>query len=88
MTNRDNLFENKKVSILHICASHLFLQTSRTNRKLVSFFDKLKDRIDLDIVQQKVMEQDIMGMATDLRLSVAALILQIREYLMDALKTD
>lgn len=77
--NRVSLFKNEKVSSSHTVASRLFSEISGTNPKSGSFFNKLKDRIDLAISQEKELEQDILKMASELGSNVGCLIEQMRE---------
>jgi hypothetical protein len=77
--------KNEKVSNLHTYASRLFSDIARTNSKSGSFFNKVKDKIDIAITQEKELEQNILNMATSLGSNVGILLEQMREDPRDAL---
>ena len=77
--NKDGLFDNEKVSRAHSFASNLFSEISGVNPKSGSFFNKLKGGIDLAVEQEKLLEQDILKMATEIGSNVGVLIEQMRE---------
>lgn len=85
MPNEVSIFDNEKVSSTHTFVSRLFSEISGTNPKSGSFFNKLKGNIDLAIEQEKVLEQDILKMATEIGSNVGVLIEQMREDPRDAL---
>lgn len=78
LSNKD-LFENKKVSSSHTCASRLFSEISGTNPKSGAFFNKLKANINLAIEQEKLLQQDILKMSSEVGSNVGNLIEQMRE---------
>ena len=77
--NKDRLFDNEKVSRAHSFASNLFSEVSGTNPKSGAFFNKLKGGIDLAIEQERLLEQEILRMATEIGSNVGVLIEQMRE---------
>ncbi|MEN1761202.1 RloB family protein [Anoxynatronum sibiricum] len=64
--NKDKLFKNEKISRAHSFTSDLFSEISGSNPKSGSFFNKLKDGVDLAIMQEKSIEQDILNLATEI----------------------
>jgi hypothetical protein len=85
LPNSDCLLKNEKVSNLHTYASRLFSELARTNSKSGSFFNKIKDKIDIAITQEKELEQNILNMSTSLGSNVGILLEQMREDPRDAL---
>jgi hypothetical protein len=77
--NKDRLFDNEKVSNSHTFASRLLSEISGINPKSGSFFNKLKDGIDLAVEQERLLEQNILRMATEIGSNVGTLIEQMRE---------
>lgn len=77
--NKDRLFDNEKVSRSHTFTSRLFSEISGVNPKSGSFFNKLKGGINLAIEQERLLEQDILRMATENGSNVGILIEQLRE---------
>jgi hypothetical protein len=86
LPNREKLLENEKVSRTHTFASSLFSEISGTNPKSGTFFNKLRNHVDLAIEQEKELEQGIREMAGNLGSNVGMLIEQMREDPRDALK--
>lgn len=88
MPNAESLFENEKVNSSHTFASRLFSEISGTNLKSGSFFNKIRGGIDLAIEQEKLLEQDILRMATEIGSNVGVLIEQMREDPRDVFNKD
>ena len=77
--NRDQLLKNEKVSNAHSFASKLFSDLSGTNPKSGTFFNKIKGGIDLAIEQEKLVEQDVLKMSSEIGSRVGVLITQMRK---------
>lgn len=77
--NQRLIFENKKVSKSHTFTSRLFSQVSGANSKSGSFFNKLKNGVELAIHQEKSLEQDVLKLTTEIGSNVGVLIEQMRE---------
>jgi hypothetical protein len=73
------------VSKAHSFASKLFSDLSGTNPKSGTFFNKIKGGIDLAIEQEKLLEQDVLKMSTEIGSRVGILITQMRKDPRDAL---
>jgi hypothetical protein len=77
--NRQQIFENAKVSNVHTFMSRLFSEVSGMNPKSGLSFAKLKDNVDLAIKQEKELQHDNYKLATDIDSNIGLLIEQMRQ---------
>ena len=77
--DRQQIFENAKVSNAHTFMSRLFSEVSGMNPKSGLSFIKLKDCVDLAIRQEKELQHDNYKLASDIGSNVGILIEQMRQ---------
>jgi hypothetical protein len=77
--DRQQIFENAKVSNAHTFMSRLFSEVSGMNPKSGLSFVKLKDYVDLAIKQEKELQHDNYKLASDIGSNVGILIEQMRQ---------
>ncbi|GGH65009.1 hypothetical protein GCM10008014_43980 [Paenibacillus silvae] len=76
---KEDILKNEKVSRVHSRTSHIFSEISGMNPKTALNFEKLKIYVERAVQAEKLLEQDVQGMADEIGSNVGRLIEKMRE---------